>query len=118
MDTEKTPVSKQTKQRKRLSTEAKATIIKRHIADKVPISDLCDEYGIQPSSIYGWLKQVYENLGLALEAPGRQSQAASSREQTLSRENENLKGKLAKKDAVIAELSTEYIALKKAAGEP
>jgi transposase len=118
MDSEKISATKQTKQRKRLTPEAKATIVRKHLVDKVPISDLCDEYGVQPTSIYGWLRQVYDNLGLALDAPGRQTQAASSREQALTRENENLKGKLVKKDAVIAELSTEYIALKKATGEP
>jgi transposase len=118
MDTEKSIDRKQTRQRKRLTTEAKATIIRRHLADKVPISDLCDEYGVQPTSIYGWLRQVYENLGVALEGPGRQAQAASTREQVLTRENENLKSKLGKKDEVIAELSTEYIALKKELGEP
>jgi transposase-like protein len=118
MDSEKNPDSKQTRQRKRVTTEAKATIIRRHLADKVPISDLCDEYGVQPTSVYGWLRQVYDNLGLALEVPGRQAQAVSSREQALNRELESVKSKLARKDAVIAELSTEYIALKKSTGEP
>src|SRR6478609_1137033 len=117
MDTAKDTGTKPGK-RKRLPPEAKATIVRRHLADKVPISDLCDEYGVQPTSIYGWLRQVYDNLGLALEVPGRQAQAASSREQALTRENESLKSKLVQKDTVIAELSTEYIALKKATGEP
>ena len=118
MDTAKDAGTKPGKPRKRLTPEAKATIVRRHLVDKVPISDLCDEYGVQPTSIYGWLRQVYDNLGLALEGPGRQGQGASSREQALARENENLKGKLVQKDTVIAELSTEYIALKKFTGEP
>ena len=36
----------------------------------------------------------------------------------LERENEALKAKLAKKDNVIAEISEEYVALKKELGEP
>ncbi len=36
------------KARKRISAQDKAEILKRHLVDKVPVSDLCDEYDIQP----------------------------------------------------------------------
>jgi len=103
-----------TKQRRRFSTDVKASILKQHLADKVAISDLCDEHGIQPSVIYGWLQQVYERLPVALEATKQPT--TSSKEQQLSRENEALKARLAKKDAVIAEISAEYVDLKKELG--
>jgi len=41
-------------QRRRFGTDQKATILKRYLVDKVPISDLCDEYGIKPNQIYAW----------------------------------------------------------------
>ena len=47
-------MSKQT--RRRFSPEQKALIVRRHVMDKVPISDLCDEYKIQPSIFYVWQK--------------------------------------------------------------
>ena len=34
----------------------------RHLVDKVPVSDLCNEYKLQPSVFYHWLKQALENL--------------------------------------------------------
>jgi hypothetical protein len=42
--------------RRRFGTDQKATILKRYLVDKVPISDLCDEYGIKPNQIYTWQK--------------------------------------------------------------
>ena len=42
-----------TRNRRHFTAEDKATIIlKRHLADKVAISDLCEEYHIQPSLFY------------------------------------------------------------------
>ncbi len=35
--------------RRQFTAEDKATILRRHLADKVPVSDLCDEYHLQPS---------------------------------------------------------------------
>ena len=35
--------------RRRFTTEQKAVILRRHLVDKVPVSDLCDEYKIQPT---------------------------------------------------------------------
>ena len=33
-------------QRRQFTAEKKATILRRHLADKVPVSDLCDKYQI------------------------------------------------------------------------
>jgi transposase len=46
------PMSK--KSRRHFTAEQKATIVRRHLVDKVPVSDLCDEYKIQPSMLYTW----------------------------------------------------------------
>ena len=45
------------KKRRKFSPEDKATILRRHLADKVPVSDLWDECKIQPSLIYPWQRQ-------------------------------------------------------------
>ncbi len=39
-----------TQKRKRLSGPEKVAIVKRYLIDRVAISDLCDEYGLQPES--------------------------------------------------------------------
>lgn len=101
------------------STEQKAEILRRHMVDKVPVSDLCDEYKIQPSVFYGWQKQLVDNLGIALEATsGKKSRRVATRETELARKVVQLEERLAKREHVIAEISEEYVALKKELGEP
>ena len=50
-----------TKQRRHFAGTEKVAILKRHLLDKVPISDLCDELGLYPNQVYGWLKEFFEN---------------------------------------------------------
>ena len=101
--------------RRKYSIEQKATIMRRHLLDKVPVSDLCDEYKMQPSVVYHWLKQALGNLELAIESGGKRRR--DSRETKQAREIVALKAKLAKKDRIIAEISEEYVDLKKELGE-
>ena len=103
--------------RRKFTTEQKVAILRRHLVDKVAVSDLCDEYKIQPSLLYLWQRQLFENMGLALE-DGRSRRGEANREAALEREIETLEAKLAKKDRVIAEISEEYVQLKKELGEP
>jgi transposase len=109
------PMSK--KSRRHFTAEQKATIVRRHLVDKVPVSDLCDEYKIQPSMLYTWQKTVVEGAARAFEGPGARAQG-NPREAELVKRIELLEAKLVKKDAVIAEISEEYVALKKEFGEP
>lgn len=102
------------RQRRQHTTEQKVAILRRHLVDKVPVSGLCNEYKLQPSVFYHWLKQAMENLGAAV-APAPSD--ADRREKQLAAENAQLKAKLVKKDAVIAEISAEYVQLKKDLGE-
>ncbi|MGQ0639505.1 MAG: transposase, partial [Gemmatimonadaceae bacterium] len=53
--------------RRSFTAEEKATILRRHLVDKVPLSDLCDEYRIQPSLFYLWQRQAFEHLSAALQ---------------------------------------------------
>jgi transposase-like protein len=104
------------KTRRKFTAEQKAAVLQRHLKDKVPVSDLCDEYKIQPSVFYGWQRQVLENMATALEPNGR-GRSRDNREGRLESKIEALEAKLAKKDNVIAEISEEYVQLKKELGE-
>ncbi|HUT11066.1 MAG TPA: transposase [Thermoguttaceae bacterium] len=60
------------KPRRRFGTDQKATILKRYLVDQVPISDLCDEYGIKPNQIYAWQKILFDHAETAFQkAAGR-----------------------------------------------
>ncbi|MGH7663427.1 MAG: transposase [Gemmatimonadaceae bacterium] len=104
------------RKRRQFTPDEKATILRRHLSDKVPVSDLCDEYRIQPSLFYVWQKQAMDNLGAAFQdgrsRHGRERAAASERERIAA-----LEARLLRKDGVIAQVSEEYLALKKKLGE-
>ena len=102
------------KPRRQFSTEQKVAILRRHFIDKVAVSALCDEYELQPSVFYYWQKQAFENLAGAFQPVPSTSPRAAEQD----REIEGLKAKLAKKNDVIAEISEEYVTLKKKLGEP
>lgn len=102
--------------RRNFTAEQKATILRRHLVDKVAVSDLCEEYKIQPSMFYQWQRQALENLEQAISAKGERGRAI--REAEKQGKIERLEAKIAKKDGIIAEISEEYVALKKTLGEP
>ena len=102
--------------RRHYTTEQKVAILREHLVDKVPVSEVCTKHTLQPSVFYQWQRQVQDNLAGALTAPA--SSGPSQREKQLAAEVAQLKARLAKKDGVIAEISAEYVALKKELGEP
>ncbi len=102
--------------RRQFTTEQKVALLKRHLIDKVPVSDLCDEEELQPSVFYQWQRQLFENLAGAFTTPA--GEGPSKREKELVAKTKELEAKLAKKDNVIAEISAEYVQLKKELGEP
>lgn len=105
--------------RQRFTSQKKAAIVRRHLADKVSVADLCDEYGIQPSTFYGWQKQVLDNLEGLFESTKGGARAKAAHEGQLRRKDEKiaeLEARIVKKDSVIATISEMHIELKKGLG--
>lgn len=101
-------------QRRCFTTDQKATILKRYLVDKVPMSDLCDEYGIKPNQIYTWQKILFENAPAAFHAVAkRETKRLSAQEEEVAR----LRAKLVQKNEVISELMEENVRAKKLNGE-
>jgi transposase-like protein len=98
-------------QRRRLASDQKIAILKAHLVDKKPISDLCDQHGIQPSQFYRWQQEFFERGGLVFES---RSEKPSTH---LERKVVALEEKLARKNEVLSELMEEHVALKKSLGE-
>ena len=103
--------------RRRHTAEQKADALKRHHLQKQDVSKICEEMKLQPSLFYNWQRTLFANADRALDASAAPG-GKSSRERELEKENAALRAKLAKKDAVIAEISAEYVDLKKELGEP
>jgi len=74
------------------------------------VSAVCVRHRIQPSQFYQWQKQIFENGGAAF------GHEVARAERGLTRQVEALEARLVEKDSVIADISEEYVRLKKALG--
>jgi len=97
--------------RKHFTATEKVAILRRHLLDQVPVSDLCDEHGIHPTVFYRWQKQLLENGATAFEYRPKGAQDAASKKIAA------LEDKLTRKNEVLSELMEEHIKLKKALGD-
>jgi len=89
----------------------KVAILKRHLLEKVPVSDLCDELAIQPTQFYRWQKEFFEKGAAAFERKNARKSDAKERKIAL------LEEKLTKKNEVLSELMEEHVDLKKSLGD-
>ena len=99
--------------RRHFSGPEKVAILKRHLLEKTPVSDLCDEVSIAPNLFYRWQKEFFENGHAAFESD-RKSKAVEDAKQ---RKIEQLEAKLQRKNEVLSELMEEHTQLKKDLGE-
>lgn len=99
------------KNRKNYTPEEKVNILKEHLVNGVPVSDVCDQYQLHPTVFYRWQRQLFEQ-GAAV------FQNDEKREVTqLKKKIEKLESKVATKNEVLGELMEAHIALKKSLGE-
>jgi transposase len=68
------------KERTHYTAEEKVAILRRHLLDKVPVSDLYDELGLLPTVFYRWQKRVLRERGCSL--PVEEPSGAASRTTT------------------------------------
>ena len=64
--------------RKILTPEQKVGILREHLLEKVPVSQVCDKHGVSVVNFYNWQKQFFENGAAAFE---RKPNAANVRRQ-------------------------------------
>lgn len=102
------------KPRKQYSPAEKVAILRRHLIEKSPVSDLCDELQLSPNLFYLWQKTFFEQGAAAFERSGKQTKSASDAK---DRQIVALQLKLATKNEVISELLEENVRSKKELGE-
>jgi len=103
-----------TRSRRTFTAQEKAAVVKRYLVDKIPVSDLCDELGLQPTQIYQWQKQLFDNADAAFSKPGRKLKPDDAKDRKI----QALEAKIQLKNEVVAELLQEHVQLKKELGEP
>jgi transposase-like protein len=99
------------KKRHNYTPEEKVSILRRHLVEHTPVSDLCDEHQLQPKIFYIWQKQFFENGAFAFTSD------KCSQKRVEETKIQQLEAKLVRKHEVLSELLEEHIKLKKELGE-
>jgi len=102
------------KDRRNFTGSEKLAILREHLIEKVPISEVCERHGLQPTVFYQWQKKLFEEGAALFDTPkGRPKRGQDAQ----ARKIEALEDKLKQKNDVMAELLQEHIQLKKELGE-
>jgi transposase len=107
------PKTKNTRQRRVFTPELKTTVVREHLLGGKPISEVCEQHSITPTMFYQWQKQLFENGAAAFADRRPRPQVPGQDAAKVAR----LETKLQQKDAVIGEVMTELLVLKKSLGE-
>lgn len=102
------------RQRRNFSGPEKMAILREHLIDKVPVSEVCDKHGLNPTLFYQWQKKLFEEGAVVFEQPRAKSNRQKAAE---ARRIEALEAKVQEKNEVLAELMGEHVALQKTLGE-
>ncbi len=93
------------KERKHYTAEEKAAILRRHLLDRVPVSDLCEELGLQPTVFNRWQKELFENGAAAFQAQERPHRQVEEKQKRI----EFLEKKVQTKDEVLVLRPLDYV---------
>ncbi|HSV98847.1 MAG TPA: IS3 family transposase [Sedimentisphaerales bacterium] len=97
--------------RRQFSSSEKMQILRLHLLEHKPISEVCQQHDLNPNLFYRWQQELFEHGSAAFERTraGNEDRAA----QKLQKEVTQLKARLASKDEVIAEIMAEQVRPKK-----
>ncbi len=96
--------------RRHYTRSDKVAILRRHLIDRVSVSDLCDQYHLRPTLFYNWQKQFFENGAAAFKRS--EKKATDFKDRRIAA----LESKLQRKYEVVAKLMEEHVQLKKKLG--
>jgi transposase-like protein len=100
------------KERKHFTPKKKVAILRRHLLNKVPVSDLCEELGLRLTVLNRWQKELFENGAAAFQVSGAPEPKVEKKWKRI----ELLENTVQTKDEVLAELMAEHMALRKHLG--
>jgi transposase-like protein len=97
--------------RRHYSGQEKVKILRLHLLEGKPVSDVCEAHQITPGMFYQWQKAFFENGARAFEGNAPRGNSH------LEKRVEELEQRLHRKHEVLSELMEEHIRLKKELGE-
>jgi transposase len=96
------------KQRKHYTPAEKVSILRRHLVEGAPISDLCDELGLQPTVFYRWQKEFFERAKSTASNFTPRRKRALDKALTFPKEEPRTSGLPVRKGTIVAVVD-EYI---------
>ena len=98
------------KNRTSYTAQEKVIILRKHLLEKIPISDICEQYELRPTVFYRWQKQFFKQGARTFEVEKNHDRSKAKKILALEQ-------KLQIKNEVLSELMEEHIRLKKNFGE-
>ena len=110
------PASREPRERQSFSHETKAQILRELFSKRKIVSELAEEFQVEPFNIYNWQTHAFTELP-------RLFQPADKEIKRLRNELEKTRATLDRRELALMELSTDHIELKKkwqemSSGEP
>ncbi len=103
------------RQRRHFSPEQKVALLRLHLLEHKPVSDVCQENNLAVNLFYLWHKQLFDNGTAAFDnARKRRKTDQDAKDRKIAA----LEDKLQRKHEVLSELMEEHVQLKKELGEP
>lgn len=100
------------RERRTFTPEEKIKILREHLEKRRPVSEICEQYGIDPSHFSLWKKTLFEGGAEVFNSKGKGSQGEFvSGKKVLAME-----AKLTEMRLVVSEIAAENIELKKRTG--
>ena len=101
----------QSTQRRNFTPVQKVGILKEHLLEKIPVSQICQKHNLQPTIFYRWQQQFFEQGFLVFET------VRTPKAKPLQAKITQLEEKLTRKNEVVSELMETHLQLKKQLGE-
>ena len=101
------------RKRRKFTPEEKIRILKLHLAEKRPVSEVCEEFSISPTLFYNWQKQLFDQAAALFEAKRPGPSPLQRKQQQI----EQLEARLARKNEVLSEAVEALVEAKKRGGE-
>ena len=101
--------------RRRIGGEKKISILRKLLVDGVPMSQLCDEHSVQPTQVYQWQRQLFQQGAAIFD---RSVQKSRTIQNQYDKKIAKLEETIQDRNEVVAELLQEHVQLKKEIGAP
>src|SRR5919106_4919292 len=88
---------------RRYSPDEKVAILRCHLLEQVPVSELCREHDLHPNVVYRWQEEFFEGGAAAF------AKESSGQVKSLMKQIRELEGHLARKDEGLVHVAGGYI---------